>query len=112
MRSRTLRTGTLEYSRLRAGDPNQVPNPNLGSAEVTPFWGVPLKLLGTGIYSMGLAVNGSGQAPTRSGEEVPGLYATGNALAYIEQLGYIGGLANARAITYAYAAAWHAAGAS
>ena len=39
---------------------------------------------------------------------VPGLYATGNAVAHVEQPGYVGGLANARAITYAYLAACHA----
>ena len=104
--------GTLEYSRLRAGDPNQTPNPNLGAVAVPPFWGIPLKLIGTGIYSMGLAINGSGQALTRSGAEVPSLYTTGNAAAYTEQPGYIGGLANTRAITYAYTAAGHAAGQS
>ena len=31
--------GTLPYSRLRAGDPNQEPNPNLGSLREPPFLG-------------------------------------------------------------------------
>jgi hypothetical protein len=101
--------GTLPYSRLRAGDPNHSPNPNLGSLREPPFWGLPLKLLGTGIYSTGLAINGHGQVLAEDRRPIEGLYATGNAAAYVEQPAYVGGLANARAITYAYLAAAHAA---
>ena len=101
--------GTLPYSRLRAGDPNQEPNPNLGSLREPPFWGLPLKLLGTGIYSTGLLINGNAQVLSEDRRPIDGLYATGNAAAYVEQPGYVGGLANARAITYAYLAAGHAA---
>ena len=100
--------GTLPYSRLRAGDPNQSPNPNLGSLREPPFWGLPLKLLGTGIYSTGLLINSDAQVLREDRSAVPGLYATGNAVAHVEQPGYVGGLANARAITYAYLAACHA----
>ena len=101
--------GSLPYSRLRAGDPNQSPNPNLGSLREPPFWGLPLKLLGTGIYSTGLLINGNAQVLREDRRPIDGLYATGNAAAYVEQPGYVGGLANARAITYAYLAAGHAA---
>lgn len=101
--------GTLPYSRLRAGDPNQSPNPNLGSLREPPFWGLPLKLLGTGIYSTGLLINTNAQVLTEDRRPIGGLYATGNAAAYTEQPAYVGGLANARAITYAYLAATHAA---
>ncbi len=101
--------GTLAYSRLRAGDPNQSPNPNLGSLQEPPFWGLPLKLLGTGIYSTGLRINSDAQVLTEDRRPIDGLYATGNAAAYTEQPAYVGGLANARAITYAYLAASHAA---
>lgn len=104
-----FRRGTLPYSRLRAGDPNQSPNPNLGSVREPPFWGLPLKLLGTGIYSTGLLINTKAQVLTEDRRPIDGLYATGNATAYTEQPGYVGGLANARAITYAYLAAGHAA---
>ncbi len=100
--------GTLPYSRLRAGDPNQSPNPNLGSLREPPFWGLPLKLLGTGIYSTGLLIDSDAQVLREDRSAVPGLYATGNAAAHVEQPGYVGGLANARAITYAYLAACHA----
>ena len=101
--------GTLPYSRLRAGDPGQSPNPNLGPLTEPPFWGLPLKLLGTGIYSTGLLINTDAQVLTEDRRPIGGLYATGNAAAYVEQPGYVGGLANARAITYAYLAAGHAA---
>jgi len=101
--------GTLPYSRLRAGDPNQSPNPNLGSLREPPFWGLPLKLLGTGIYSTGLLINTDAQVLSEDRRPIDGLYATGNAAAYTEQPAYVGGLANARAITYAYLAAGHAA---
>ena len=101
--------GTLAYSRLRAGDPNQSPNPNLGSLREPPFWGLPLKLLGTGIYSTGLLINADAQVLGEDRRPIAGLYATGNATAYTEQPAYVGGLANARAITYAYLAATHAA---
>ena len=101
--------GTLPYSRLRAGDPNQSPNPNLGSLREPPFWGLPLKLLGTGIYSTGLLINANAQVLSEDRRPIDGLYATGNAAAYVEQPRYVGGLANARAITYAYLAAGHAA---
>ena len=101
--------GTLPYSRLRAGDPNQSPNPNLGSLREPPFWGLPLKLLGTGIYSTGLLINSHAQVLCEDRSPIDGLYATGNAAAYVEQPAYVGGLANARAITYAYLAATHAA---
>ncbi len=105
----TFGRGTLPYSRLRAGDPNQSPNPNLGSLTEPPFWGLPLKLLGTGIYSTGLLINTAAQVLTEDRRPIGGLYATGNAVAYTEQPAYVGGLANARAITYAYLAAGHAA---
>lgn len=105
----TFGRGTLPYSRLRAGDPNQSPNPNLGSLTEPPFWGLPLKLLGTGIYSTGLLINTTAQVLTEDRRPIEGLYATGNAAAYTEQPAYVGGLANARAITYAYLAASHAA---
>ncbi|MYJ13078.1 MAG: FAD-binding protein, partial [Acidimicrobiia bacterium] len=88
--------GTLPYSRRRAGDPNQSPNPNLGSLRAPPFWGLPLKLLGTGIYSTGLLINSDAQVLTEDRRPIDGLYATGNAAAYTAQPGYVGGLAHAR----------------
>lgn len=101
--------GTNEYGRKRLGDPSY-PNPNLGPLETPPFYGIKLSLIGLGIYSMGLSVNADGQALTRDGRPVPGLYATGNAVAFTEQPGYVGGLANTRNMVYAFSAATHAAG--
>ena len=101
--------GTNEYGRKRLGDPNY-PNPNLGPLERPPFYAIKLDLIGLGIYSMGLSVNADGQTLTRDGRPVPGLYATGNAAAFTEQPGYVGGLANTRNMVYAFSAASHAAG--
>lgn len=101
--------GTNEYGRKRLGDPNY-PNPNLGPLEQPPFYAIKLDLIGLGIYSMGLSVNADGQTLTRDGRPVPGLYATGNAAAFTEQPGYVGGLANTRNMVYAFSAASHAAG--
>lgn len=101
--------GEIEYARLAFGDP-EYPNPNLGTIEQPPFWALPLSFTGLGIYSMGLRIDPSGRALTRAGEPVPGLYATGNAVAYTElPSAYTGGFANGRNIIYAHAAARDAA---
>ncbi len=95
------------------GDPEYKRNPTLGAISDGPFWGVQLEIATAGIYSMGLAINDHAQVLTRSGDVVPGLYATGNTVAYTEILhGYEGGIANARGITYGYLAAGHAAAAN
>ena len=101
--------GEVGFVNLAMGDPTY-PNPNLGAIAEPPFWAIPLRLMGVGIYSMGLAIDGSGRVLTRGDEPVPGLYATGNAVAYTEMCGgYQGGFANARNITYAHNAAADAA---
>jgi hypothetical protein len=101
--------GEVGFVNLAMGDPTY-PNPNLGTIAEPPFWAIPLRIMGLGIYSMGLAVDGSGRVLTRGDEPVPGMYATGNAVAYTEMCGgYQGGFANARNITYAHNAAADAA---
>ena len=95
--------GDMPHSRL-LGDSSR-PHPNLGPIEQPPFWGVELKLMGTGVYTIGLKIDENGRVLTRLGEPVAGLYATGNAVAYTEIQGYTGGLANARNIAYSYRAA-------
>ncbi|WDZ83807.1 FAD-binding protein [Micromonospora cathayae] len=100
--------GDFPHARIVNGDP-AYPNPNLGPIEQPPFWGIRLSLLGVGIYSLGLAIDPQARALTRAGEPVPGLYATGNAVAHAELPRYHGGFANARNIVYAYLAAGHAA---
>lgn len=102
--------GSLSMARERHGDP-AYPNPNLGSVRTPPFWGLRLSILAAGIYSHGLHLSPQAQVLDRKGHPVPGLYATGNAAAYVElPYGYENGFANARNLTYAYLAATHAAG--
>jgi len=106
-----FRRGSLPYSHVW-GDPEQQPNPNLGPVEQPPFWALRLQIVGAGVYSMGLAIDEHARVLTRDRDPVPGLYATGNAVAYLEQPGYFGGLSNGRNIAYAFLAASHAAGAA
>ena len=103
-----FRRGSLEFARLYNGDP-AYPNPNLGPLLEPPFWGMRLTILGLGIYSLGLSIDGKARCLTRDGEPVPGLYATGNAVAYTEHPAYASGLGNGRNIVYSTLAARHAA---
>lgn len=100
--------GRLPHVQRAYGDP-AYPNPNLGTVEEPPLWAIPLTLIGVGVYSFGLQIDRYGRVLTRDRSPVAGLYATGNAVAYVEQPRYIGGFANARNIVYGYAAASHAA---
>ena len=103
--------GTLTVAREFYGDPRQQPNPNLGPVAGAPFWGLRLEIVGVGIYSHGVLVDQCARVLTRDRDVVPGLYATGNAVAYADvPFGYENGLANARNVTYALLAAEHASG--
>ncbi len=95
--------GSLPFARKAYGDPRYV-NPNLGPLLTAPFYAVPLHVLGVGLCSLGLAIDGSAQVLRRDGSAIAGLYATGNAAATRELKGYVTGLANARNYTYAYCA--------
>ena len=100
--------GTLAIAH-QAGDP-AYPNPNMGPLTTPPFWGVRLEPVGAGIYSHGLAIDGGARVRRRDGSPVPGLYATGNSVAYTELVhGYENGFANGRNLAYAYLAATSAA---
>ncbi len=103
--------GTLEFARRAYGDPEYL-NPNLGSIDHPPFYGVRLTSLGVGLCSLGLAIDADARVLRRNGMPIEGLYATGNAAATRELKGYVTGLANARNYTYAFAAASHMAAAS
>ena len=103
-----FKRGQLTHIQKAYGDP-AYPNPNLGTLEVPPFWGIRLVLLGAGIYGLGIAIDGFARALRRNGEPVHGLYATGNATAHTDLPTYLGGNANARGIVFGYLAASHAA---
>ena len=96
--------GSLPFARSAYGDP-RYPNPNLGALETPPFHALPLRVLGVGLCSLGLAIDAAGRVLRRDGTPVTGLYATGNAAATRELKGYVTGLANTRNYTYAYLAA-------
>ena len=96
--------GSLPFARKAYGDP-RYPNPNLGPVETAPFYALPLRVLGVGLSSMGLAIDSSARVLRRDGTPVAGLYATGNAAATRELKGYVTGLANTRNYTYAWLAA-------
>lgn len=84
-------------------------NPMLGEISRPPFWGVRLVPVGAGICSHGLHIDECARVLRWSGEPVPGLYATGNAVAYTElPYGYQNGFANGRNIVYATLALEHA----
>lgn len=105
-----FRRGATKFGTHNFGDAEYT-NPTMGKISEPPFWGIRLELVGAGIYSMGLAIDTVGRVVSRSGVPVPGLYATGNAVAWTEVVhGYEGGLANTRNFTYAYLAAGHAGG--
>lgn len=94
--------GSLPFARSAYGDPRYVKNPNLGCVERPPYYAVCLTVLGVGLSTLGLSIDGGGRVLRRDGTAVAGLYATGNAAATRELKGYVTGLANARNYTYAY----------
>lgn len=98
--------GHLPFARAAYGDP-RYPHPNLGRLATGPFHALPLHVLGVGLSSLGLAVDGDARVLRRDGSAVTGLYATGNAAATRELKGYVTGLANTRNYTYAWRAANH-----
>ncbi|NDU76818.1 FAD-binding protein [Actinomadura sp. DSM 109109] len=100
--------GALPFIRRAYGDPDHSPNPNLGPLATPPYYALPLSIVGFGMGTLGLWIDGDGRVLRRDGQAVTGLYATGNAAATKELRGYVTGLANARNYTYAFAAASHA----
>lgn len=91
------------------GDPEQAPNPNLGTLEKPPFYAVRLHPSTIGTKG-GPKVDEDARVLTPSGEPIPGLYAAGNAMASIMGPGYPGaGATIGVALTWGYLAALHAA---
>ncbi len=103
--------GEFPWSNFMAGDLNNKPNPNLGSIENPPFYGIRLTVVGVGINSFGLKINDQAQVINSKGNPIVGLYAAGNAAAYLDTgAGYQSGFANTRGMTYGWLAAKHVAG--
>lgn len=101
--------GATSFGRLNNSDRTQ------GSGDATflapllegPFYGVEVLPAAAGIYPLGFRVDPSTAAVLRQGgDEVPGVYAAGNLVAYGDLPGaYEGGYANARGMAMAFLAA-------
>jgi len=95
--------GSVPFVRSYAGDPKHEPNPLLGAVREAPFHGMRLKIVGTGIGSSGVHIDGDGRVLDSDGETIPGLYAVGACAALLSSgSGYNSGFSLGRGITLAY----------
>jgi len=95
--------GSVPFVRSYAGDPNHAPNPLLGAIREAPFHGMRLRIVGTGIGSSGVHIDGDGHVLDEAGETIPGLYAVGACAALTSSgSGYNSGFSLGRGITLAY----------
>ena len=95
--------GTIEFINRFSGDPSHAPSPVLGPIQEPPFYGLRLLLLGTGIGSSGVRVDGDGHVLDDQGSIIPGLYGVGSCTATTTfGSGYNSGMALGRGLTQAY----------
>jgi succinate dehydrogenase/fumarate reductase flavoprotein subunit len=91
------------------GDPDHKPNPNLGTVEKAPFFGLQVHPGAIGTKG-GARVNARAQVLHVSGAPIPGLYAAGNVMAGVTGPGYPGaGSTIGTAMTFGYLAGRDAA---
>jgi 3-oxosteroid 1-dehydrogenase len=85
-------------------------NAMLGPIEKAPYYAARLSRVNVGVPAAGLEVNDIGQVMNLKGDQIPGLYAVGNAAA--NDIGVIlqSGLPNLRGLTYGYLVGRHLAG--
>ncbi len=104
--------GMHPWSAWMCGDPNNVPNPNLGPLVKPPFYAVELRRIGgTAIPSAGLLTDTHSRVMGWDDNPIPGLYAAGNSVARMETGAVMqSGISNARGMTYGWLAARHALG--
>jgi 3-oxosteroid 1-dehydrogenase len=101
--------GTYPWAAMMTGD-RRMPNPNLGTLEKPPYYGLKLRVVSAGINAAGLKVNGDAQVMHVRGRPIPGLYAVGNAAAPLDiGAGYQSGLSNLRGMAGGFVAGRHAA---
>jgi 3-oxosteroid 1-dehydrogenase len=101
--------GESGWVRRQAGDAASARNPNLGTVEEPPFYGV--ELVPSGTAAGGLTADEHGRVIHVRGEPIPGLYGAGNVCAVTEYgVGYQAGLSLASGMTFGYLAAVHALG--
>jgi 3-oxosteroid 1-dehydrogenase len=95
--------GTIEFINRFSGDPSHRPSPVLGPVSEPPFHGLRLLLLGTGIGSSGVQIDGGGHVLDHGGAPIPGLHAVGSCAATTTfGSGYNSGMALSRGLTLAY----------
>jgi 3-oxosteroid 1-dehydrogenase len=98
-----FKRGARPWSRRSYGDEGSPVHPNLGAVATAPFYAMRPTLVGTGIPTVGLDTEPSGQVIGADGVPVPGLYAAGNSSALLETgAGYQSGVANTRSLIVAY----------
>ncbi len=81
-------------------------SPNVAPVETSPFHGLRLRLLNTGIATAGLRTGEAGRALRSDGTEIGALHAIGEAASHVAAgLGYKSGYSLSRAMTYGRIAA-------
>jgi|OSPMetMinimDraft_2_1075162.scaffolds.fasta_scaffold00919_2 succinate dehydrogenase/fumarate reductase flavoprotein subunit len=101
--------GSFPWSNKFLGDSKQKPNPNLGTIEKPPFYGLKLRIGGVGVGSAGYKIDEYGRVFHVRGKPIEGLYACGNCVAMTEfAYAYQDGGALMRSAVFAYVSAEHA----
>jgi 3-oxosteroid 1-dehydrogenase len=97
--------GKMPWPRIMTGDP-RLPHPNMAPVGRAPFYAVPLIRVTMGVPTAGLPIDADGQVIDAHGDPVAGLYAAGNAAAWMDWGGgYNSGIANMRGMLYGHRAA-------
>jgi 3-oxosteroid 1-dehydrogenase len=95
--------GTVATVSRFSGDPTHEHHPVLGPIAEPPFHGVRMVLVGTGIGSSGIRIDGDGRVLTAAGEPIAGLHAVGSCAALTSSgVAYNSGFPLSRAITLAH----------
>jgi 3-oxosteroid 1-dehydrogenase len=82
------------------GDPAHRPNPNLGTLSESPYHGMRLRMVSTGIGLTGISVDPDGRVLDEDAVPVEGLYAAGAAAAFNSSgVAYNSGFSLSRAVT-------------
>lgn len=103
--------GTVPFVATYAGDPQHEPNALVGPVAEAPFYGMRLKIVGTGIGSTGVRIDGDGRVVDEANQPIDGLYAVGSCAALLSSgSGYNSGFALGRGLTLAYLVANELAG--
>jgi 3-oxosteroid 1-dehydrogenase len=95
--------GTVPFVATYAGDPHHEPNALVGPVAEAPFYGMRLKIVGAGIGSTGIRIDGEGHVVDEADQPIEGLHAIGSCAALLSSgSGYNSGFALGRGLTLAY----------